>query len=112
MAQEIENLSSTEVSVTETRVDRTTVDSAVDGIPNVSQRAIDGLQGLVLLGTGTLLKGNYCKIRVITAATFSVFVGHKLDGTFTGVAFPVGFKIEGHFTQLALSGGSAVVYKS
>jgi hypothetical protein len=41
-----------------------------------------------------------------------VVVGHKLDGTFTGVAFPVGFEIEGHFTQLALSGGSVVVYKA
>lgn len=111
MAQEIENLSSTEVAVTETRVDRTTVDPAVDGTPNVSPAGLNGLHGLHLLGTGSLVTGPFCKIRVITAATFSVFVGHNLGGTWTGVAFPVGFEIEGYFTQLALSGGSVVLTK-
>lgn len=111
MAAEYENLSSTAVAVTETRVDRTTVDPAVDGIPNVSDEAKAGLHGLYLLGAGSLQNGPFCKIRVITAATFSAFVGHNLSGSWTGVAFPAGFEIEGYFTTIALSGGSVVLYK-
>ena len=88
------------------------MDSSADGIPNVTAAAKSGLHGLYLLGTGSLQNGPFCKIRVITAATFSAFVGHNLSGTWTGVAFPVGFEIEGYFTQLALSGGSVVLYRA
>ena len=111
MAREFENLSSTAVGVTETRVDRTTVDPAVDGIPNVSEEAKAGLHGLLILGTGSAQSGPFCKIRVITAATFSAFTGHNLAGTWTGVSFPVGFEIEGYFTLVTLSAGSVVLYK-
>jgi hypothetical protein len=111
MALDIENLSSTEVSVTETRVDRTTVDSAVDGIPNVSQRAIDGLHGLHIITGTTDHIGRFCRIRFITGTQFTTLEGHNLDGTWTTATFPAGFELLGHFTRVKLASGSVVLHK-
>lgn len=110
MAQEIENLSSTEVAVTETRVDRTTVDSSVDGIPNVSQQAKDGLHGLHIITGTTEHSGKFCKIKFITATQFTTLEGHNLGGTWTTATFPAGFELLGYFTKVKLASGSIVLH--
>lgn len=110
MAREFENLSSTAVAVTETRVDRTTVDPAVDGTPDVTQEAKDGLHGLHIITGTTEHSGRYCKIKFITGTQFTTLEGHNLGGTWTTATFPAGFELLGHFTKVKLASGSVVLH--
>lgn len=54
--------------------------------------------------------GPYRRIDVITAATLSAYSGN-VDGTMTGVAFPVNFSIRGETDSFTLSGGSVIAYR-
>lgn len=110
MAREFENLSSTAVGVTETRVDRTTVDPAVDGIPDVTQEAKDGLHGLHIITGTTEHSGRFCKIKFITGTQFTTIEGHNLGGTWTTATFPAGFELNGYFTKVKLASGSVVLH--
>jgi hypothetical protein len=108
MAQEIENLSSTEVSVTETRVDRTTVDSAVDGTPNVTAAGLNGLHGVQSIAT-TEVVGKFCRIQFIVASTITTLEGHQVSGTWTSITYPANFVLNGYFTRVKLATGNAVL---
>lgn len=108
MAREIENLSSTGVAVTETRVDRTTVDSAVDGIPNVTAAGLNGLHGVQAIAT-TEVSGKFCRIQFIVASTITTLEGHNVAGTWTGITYPANFVLNGYFTKIKLATGNAVL---
>lgn len=108
MALEIENLSSTAVGVTETRVDRTTVDPAVDGVPNVSAAASAGLGGVRVIDT-TDISGRFCRIQFIVASTITTLEGHNLNGMWTGITYPANFVLNGLFTRIKLATGNAVL---
>jgi len=110
MGANIENLGSTGVAVVETRVDRTALDSSVDGIPNVTQQAYNGLHGLHIITGTTEHSGKFCRIRFITGTQFTTLEGHNLGGTWTTATFPAGSELVGYFTKVKLASGSMVLH--
>lgn len=108
MARDIENLSSTGVEVTETRVDRTTANSAVDGTPNVTAAGLNGLHGVQAIAT-TEVSGRFCRIQFIVASTITTLEGHQVSGTWTGITYPANFVLNGLFTRIKLATGNAVL---
>lgn len=110
MGANVENLGSTGVTVVETRVDRTALDSSVDGIPNVTQAAINGLHGLHIITGTTEHSGKFCRIRFITGTQFTTLEGHNLGGTWNTATFPAGAELLGYFTKVKLASGSVVLH--
>lgn len=109
MALDIENLSSTAKTVTETRVDRTTANPAATGVPRITEQELAGSQGLHII-TGTQEhSGRFCRIRFITATVFAALEGHNLGGTWTTATFPAGSELVGYFTKVRLSSGSVAL---
>lgn len=108
MAREFENLSATAVAVSETRTDRTTANSAVDGTPNVTPSGLNGLHGVQVIAT-TEVSGKFCRIQFIVASTITTLEGHNVSGTWTGITYPANFVLNGCFTKVKLATGNAVL---
>lgn len=61
----------------------------------------------------TAVTGNFCRIEVVTAATFSTLTCPKASGdAMTGIAFPANFAIKTPITAFTLTSGSVLAYKS
>jgi hypothetical protein len=109
MALDIENLGSTGVAVVETRVDRTTVNPALNGVPELVPSGQVGFHGLHIITGTTEHSGKFCRIRFITGTQFTTLEGHNLGGPWTTVTFPAGSELVGYFTKVKLASGSVVL---
>jgi hypothetical protein len=71
-----------------------------------------GALGTVYESGTTARTGPFCKITVVTAATFSALSMDNLTGsTATGVAFPVGMVLEGVINSFTLTSGSVLAVR-
>jgi len=71
-----------------------------------------GLGGTIYESGTTARTGPFCKITVVTAATFSALSWLSLGGsTITGVALPAGTVLEGDITSFTLTSGSVLAQK-
>lgn len=68
----------------------------------------------VLFESGTTaITGNFSRIEVVTAATFSLLTAPKATGdAMTGIAFPANFAIKTLVTAFTLSSGSVLAYRA
>jgi hypothetical protein len=64
--------------------------------------------GTRMIANTTAVTGAWCEIVVLTAATFTTLTMEGATGTWTGVAFPVGFIIRGKITAITLTSGSVL----
>ena len=108
MAREIENLGSTGVAVTETRVDRITLNQNLNGTPELVPSGQAGLHGVHVIAT-SVHDGRFCKIQFVVASTIAVLEGHNIGGTWTGITYPANFVLNGYFTRVKLATGNAVL---
>lgn len=75
-----------------------------------TQRA--GIIGTVYESGTTARTGPFCKITVVTAATFSAISWANLTGsTITGVALPAGTVLEGDISSFTLTSGSVLAQR-
>ena len=72
-----------------------------------------GQFGLVRESGTTAVTGNFWKLVVTGAATFTLLtIANSSGDAMTGFAFPVGTEIMGKITAFTLSGGSVIAYKA
>jgi hypothetical protein len=71
-----------------------------------------GIVGTVYESGTTARTGPFCKITVVTAATFSALSWANLTGsTITGVALPAGTVLEGDIASFTLTSGSVLAQR-
>lgn len=74
---------------------------------------LNGGGGFVYESGTTPTTGPFCKIKVITAATFSAIDNSHAEGdALTSVSFPVGTVIPGLTNTFTLSAGSVFAYRN
>jgi len=82
------------------------------GLDKVSDilMGILGKRGALVISDTNSHSGNWCKITIGAAATFTTLTMGGFSGDVTGITFPAGAEIYGDITVIDLAGGSCIAY--